>query len=184
MYEPAKLVDVDLESGHVHAVRFGVRPTHTVRSVAYAALGLLFAAMAVGSLVLTIGDPTSDAMIGTVVLMVFAGAFILAGLAGIRISRRGLGIDLTPSAVTVGLGGDRTVLAWDDVTAIAAGTDSDGATIEISARDEKVVSVLRRKLKSDPQVVIQAIRHYHQNPGHRDELAGDDGVRRINNLTA
>lgn len=178
-HEPAHLVDLDLEDTHVHAVRLSIRPTHSIRSVVITLLGVLFGVLSVGSIVLTVNEPTSDAVAGSIVLVVFAAAFLFSGLAAIVMARRGLGVDLTPDTLTVGLGGRRTSLQWNDVASIAAVSDSGTDAIAITRRDDTVVQVPCRRLKSDPHLALEALRFYAEHPSNREELTGDAAVQRI-----
>lgn len=183
-HAPARLVDVDLDGRTIHAIRLEVRPTHTTRSVVMTVLGLVFAAVAIGAIVLSIMDPAWDAIVGSIVLVGFATLFLFGGLLDILAARRGLGLDLTPDDVTVGLGHTRTAIAWDDVTEVRAfSIPHHGDWLGIATADgesDLAAAVACRKLKSDPLIAYHGVRYYADHPESRGELAGEDGVRRLN----
>lgn len=180
--KPPVVSNIDLGGEQSSAIRFGVRATHTVRSVVHSVLGLLFAVLAVGSVVLTVGDPTVNAVAGSMVLMVFAGLFLSAGVVGIVSARRGLGVDLSREAIVVGLGGGRTVIDWTDVAGVSAATESGHDVIVVSARNHEDLigsTVPCSKLKADPVVVFHTLQFYASHRSKRAELGTDAALRRI-----
>lgn len=195
-HDPAEVVDIELDGQSVHAVRLGVRPTHTTQSVVMTLLGVVFAALAGGAIVLAILDPAWDSIIGSIVLVGFAALFLISGLLDVRAARRGLGIDLTPDDVTFGLGYSRTTMAWGDITEIRAfSIPHHGDWLGVATREPQpptdsttasrlatdlTAAVPCRKLKPDPLVVYHGLRYFLEHPEARAELRGDAGERRLN----
>lgn len=172
-------IDIDLGSGAERALRFRVRPTHTVQSVVHSVLGLLFAILTAGSVVLTVRDPTSDAVVGSIVLAIFAGVFLSTGILAVISTRRGLGVDLAVTGVVVRIGGQPTVLTWEDVAKVASASESGHNTIKISVHNGPPVTLPCRKLKTDPLVVFHTLRFYASHPDNRHELGGDQALPRV-----
>jgi hypothetical protein len=176
--QPA-LVDVDSDDGIHRAVRFPVKATHTARSIVHSALGLLFAALAAASVAWTVADPAWDAALGSLVLAGFAALFLSTGILAIAAARHGLGIDLTPVAIIVGLGGDRRDVPWAGLVSVAASNESGDDVVLLSIQDGTAVIVPCQKLKADPVVVYYSLCYYFTHSEERSELDGEAALRRV-----
>jgi hypothetical protein len=173
------LVDVDSDDGTHRAVRFPVKATHTARSMLHSALGLLFAALAAASVAWTVADPAWDAALGSLVLAGFAALFLWTGVLAIVAARHGLGIDLTPVAIIVGLGGDRRDVPWARLASVAASTESGHDVIVLSLQDGTPATVPCQKLKADPVLVYYSLCYYFTHSEERSELDGEAALQRI-----
>lgn len=112
--------EVSLEVGGVRqtGVRIPVRPTSPLVSLALTVMGLAFTGLGVAAFVIAARRDEWSALLGFVVLLVIGSVLLLGGIVGLVASRQRLGLDLTPSHVVVGLGGDPVVLAWEQVARI------------------------------------------------------------------
>lgn len=116
--------EVSIEVGGVRqtGVRVPVRPTSPLVSLALAVLGLAITALGVAAFVIAAVRGEWSALVGFVILLITGSVLLLGGIVGLVASRKRLGLDLTPSHLVVGLGGEPVVLTWDQVARI--GTSS------------------------------------------------------------
>ncbi|SED84362.1 hypothetical protein [Jiangella alba] len=111
-------VSLDLDGRRQTGVRFPVLPTSPLVSLALAVLGLAILGLGVAALVIAVADGDWSAVVGFVVLLLVGSVLALGGIVGLIASRRRLGLDLTPSHLVVGLGGDPVELTWEQVDRI------------------------------------------------------------------
>lgn len=119
-------VGTEVEGVRSTAVRFPVRPSPPIVNVSLLVLGAAFLALAVAAMVIAIVRGEGQLVIGFVVLGGIGSVLFLGGIAGLFSSRAGIGIDLTPQHVVIGLGATPKVLAWDDIEEIGATSISYG----------------------------------------------------------
>ncbi|WP_053202963.1 hypothetical protein [Jiangella muralis] len=114
--------EASIEVGGVRqtVVRIPVRPTSPLVSLALAILGLALLGLGVAALVIAAVRGDWSAVVGFVVLLVVGSVLALGGIVGLIASRRRLGLDLTPSHLVVGLGGDPVELTWDQIDRIGS----------------------------------------------------------------
>ncbi|WP_157987569.1 hypothetical protein [Jiangella endophytica] len=111
-------VSLELDGDRQTGVRIPVRPTSPLVSLALAVLGLALVALGVAALVVAAVRGEWSSVVGFVVLLVVGSVLALGGIVGLIASRRRLGLDLTPSHLVVGLGGEPVELTWEQVERI------------------------------------------------------------------
>ncbi|PSL04037.1 hypothetical protein CLV30_10639 [Haloactinopolyspora alba] len=162
---PARAVLVEVEGTHTPGLRFPVRPTPPLVSVGLLLAGLVFVALALAAGVAAVLQGEWPMLAGVAVLVAVGAVFLLGGIAGLRSARTGLGVDLTPRHVVVGLGIDRVVLAWDEIAAIGATTVRYGFRTAIPAPVQHWLLIEAR----DPGAVTERSR---PRPAALGRLAG------------
>lgn len=114
--------EVPVEVGGVRqtGVRVRVRPTSPLVSLALAVLGLAITVLGLAAFVIAIVRGDWSSLVGFVVLLVVGSVLLLGGVVGLLASRKRLGLDLTPSHVVIGLGGEPVVLTWEQIARIGS----------------------------------------------------------------
>ncbi|TDC49331.1 hypothetical protein E1212_18590 [Jiangella ureilytica] len=184
--------EVSLEVAGVRqtGVRVPVRPASPLVSLALAILGLAITGLGVAAFVIAAVRGEWSALLGFVVLLVIGSVLLLGGIVGLVTSRRRLGLDLTPSHLVVGLGGDPVVLTWEQVARI--GTSSVRYGLGAAARPvQNWLTVVTRepvdvaaaipadRLGADPVLVYHTLRYYLDNADARPEFGTGAAVRRL-----
>lgn len=111
-------VPVEVDGIRQEGVRIPVRPVSSLVSLVLTAAGLAFTGLGVAAFVIAAGRGQWSALLGFVTLLVIGSVLLVGGIAGLVASRKRLGLDLTPSHVVVGLGGDPVVLTWEQLARI------------------------------------------------------------------
>lgn len=127
------------------------------------------------------------------------GALIFGLWALVTARIKNLQLVLTPTGVLNEAGLPRSFVPWNAIREITAYTihvepligirPTDLSLVEVSSLGRFILRTNRilgpeiaysaRGLRSDPRVLLSALRHYHRNPQNRQELATDDGLRRL-----
>jgi hypothetical protein len=113
-------VPIDVGGVRQAGVRVPVRPTSPLVSLALTVLGLAITGLGVAAFVIAAVRGDWSALAGFVVLLVVGSVLLLGGVAGLVASRKRLGLQLTPSHLVVGLGGEPVVLTWEQLARIGA----------------------------------------------------------------
>jgi hypothetical protein len=113
-------VSIDVDGVRQAGVRIPVRPTSPLVSLALTVLGLAITGLGVAALVIAVARGEWSALLGFVVLLVVGSVLLLGGVVGLVAARKRLGLQLTPSHLVVGLGGEPVTLTWEQLARIGA----------------------------------------------------------------
>lgn len=202
-------VSLDLDGRRQTGVRIPVLPTSPLVSLALAILGLAILGLGVAALVIAATDGDWSAVVGFVVLLVVGSVLALGGIVGLIASRRRLGLDLTPSHLVVGLGGDPVELTWEQIDRIgttsirygfglapvqnwltvvtrepvAAGPSSRRIAalgrMTSTAPAHTAAAIPAQRLGADPVLVYHTLRYYLEHADARPELGMGAALRRL-----
>ncbi len=125
--------EVPVEVGGVRQtgvrVRVRVRPASPLVSLALAVLGPAITVLGLAAFIIAIVRGDWSSLVGFVVLLGIGSVLLLGGVVGLLASRKRLGLDLTPSQVVIGLGGEPAVLTWEQIERIGSTSIRYGAGV-------------------------------------------------------
>lgn len=193
-FEPARLVQVDVDGATAQGLRFPVRAMTSLTGIGLLLAGMAFTGLAIAAAVVTVRRGDWPMLAGFVLLGAVGAVFLLGGVAALRSARSGLSIDLTPRQVVLRLGFDPVVLAWHDIDRVEATTVRYGwgrliprpiqhwlvlaaepraSGPRIHRRGDRATAMPARRILSDPVVLYHALWHYLDHPDERSELGTD-----------